>query len=131
LWWIPSKREPFGVKSFYNVMDCHDGFHFPRKSVWRTKVPFRVAFFLCEIYGPNSSHQTGSIREGCLLLINMPKILSTSNVRLFLNTLPHVQVSIFHGPCHEVSSVGPICHVVGSDTMKKFVVLTYLIKPVL
>jgi hypothetical protein len=27
------------VKSFYNVMGCHDGFHFPWKSV------LRVAFF--------------------------------------------------------------------------------------
>jgi hypothetical protein len=41
-----------------------------------------------EICWPNSSHKTSSIREGCPLLINMRKILSTSNVRLFLNTLP-------------------------------------------
>jgi hypothetical protein len=31
------------VKSFYSVMDCHNGLWFPWKSVWRTKVPLRVA----------------------------------------------------------------------------------------
>ena len=35
-------------------------------------------------------------REGYPLLINMPKVLSTGNVELFLNTLPHVQASIFY-----------------------------------
>jgi hypothetical protein len=59
-----------------------------------------------EIHGPNSSHKTGSIKEGLPLFINMPKILSTSNVGLFLNTLPHVQANIFSGPYHRVSSVG-------------------------
>jgi len=45
LWWIPSKRGLFGVKSFYNVLGCLDGIQFPWKSVWRTKVLLRVAFF--------------------------------------------------------------------------------------
>jgi hypothetical protein len=27
-------------------MGCHDGFRFPWKSVWRTKVPLMVAFFV-------------------------------------------------------------------------------------
>ena len=61
----------------------------------------------------------------------MPKVLSIGNVELFLNILPHVQVSIFIGLCHGVSSVGHIRPVVGSDTMKKFVGLTHFIKPVL
>jgi hypothetical protein len=47
LWWIPSKRGLFGVKSFYSVLSCHDGFRFHWKSVWRTKVSLRVAFFMC------------------------------------------------------------------------------------
>jgi hypothetical protein len=34
---------------------------------------------------------------GCSLLINMPKILYSSNVGLFLNTLLHVQTNIFLG----------------------------------
>jgi hypothetical protein len=45
LWWVPSKRGLFGVKSFYNVMGCHDGFHFPWKIIWLTKVSLRVVFF--------------------------------------------------------------------------------------
>ena len=67
----------------------------------------------------------------------MPKVLSTGNVELFLNTLPHVQANIFLGPYHGVSSVGHIRPVVGSDTikkfntMKKFMGLTHLIKLVL
>ena len=61
----------------------------------------------------------------------MPNVLSIGNVGLFLNTLPHVQAGIFLGPCHGVSIVGHICPVVGSDTMKKFVGLTHLIKQVL
>jgi hypothetical protein len=61
----------------------------------------------------------------------MPKVLSIGNVRLFLNTLSYVQASISHVSCHEVSSVSLINLVVGSDTMKKFVGLTHLIKPVL
>jgi hypothetical protein len=84
-----------------------------------------------EIRGPNSSHKIGLIREDYSFFINMPKVLSTGNVGLFLNTLPHVQVGIFLGPCHVVSSVGHICPVIGSDTMKKFVGLTHLIKPIL
>jgi hypothetical protein len=38
-----------------------------------------------------------------------------------------VQADIFSGPCHGVNSVGHICPVVGSDTMKKFVSLTHLL----
>jgi len=45
LWWIPSKRGLFAVRSFYNVLIRNDGLHFPWKSVWQTKVPFRAAFF--------------------------------------------------------------------------------------
>jgi hypothetical protein len=40
-----------------------------------------------EINAPNSSHKPDFIREDCPLLINMPKILSTSNVELFFNRL--------------------------------------------
>jgi len=42
----PSKRGFFGVKSFYSVMGCNDGFRFPWKNVWQNKVPLRVAFFV-------------------------------------------------------------------------------------
>ena len=67
----------------------------------------------------SSSHKTSLTREGCSFFINMPKVLSTGNVGPFLNTLPHVQANIFPGPCHGVSSVGHICLVVGSNTMKR------------
>ena len=46
LWWVPSKRGLLGLKSFYNVMGCYDSFHFPCKSIWRTRIPLRVAFFV-------------------------------------------------------------------------------------
>jgi hypothetical protein len=45
LWWALSKRGLFGVKSFYSIMGCNDGFYFLWKSVWRTKVSLRMAFF--------------------------------------------------------------------------------------
>jgi hypothetical protein len=45
LWWVPSKRGLLSVKSFYKVIGCHDGVRFPLKSVWRTTIPLRVAFF--------------------------------------------------------------------------------------
>jgi hypothetical protein len=34
VWWVSSKRGLFGVKSFYYVMSCNDGFRFLWKSVW-------------------------------------------------------------------------------------------------
>jgi hypothetical protein len=46
LWWVPSKKDLFRVKSFYCVMGCHDSVRFPWRSVWRTKVPLMVAFFV-------------------------------------------------------------------------------------
>jgi hypothetical protein len=45
LWWVPSKRRLFGVKSFYSVMVVMMVSVSLAKSVWRTKVPLRVAFF--------------------------------------------------------------------------------------
>jgi hypothetical protein len=63
-----------------------------------------------------------------IFFINMFKILSTNNVRLFFNTLSHVRVNIFLSPYHGVSSINLICHVVGYDSIKKFMSLTYLIK---
>jgi hypothetical protein len=34
-----------------------------------------------------------ALRDGCLFLINMSKILSTSNIRLFLNTTGTTSIS--------------------------------------
>jgi hypothetical protein len=84
-----------------------------------------------EFYETNSSHKIGFIKEDWSFFINMSKILSTCNIRLFLNTISHVQINLFPSPCHGVSSVGAIHLVIGSNTMKKFVGLTHLIKLVL
>jgi hypothetical protein len=84
-----------------------------------------------EIHKSNSSHKTGFTVEDCPFFINMLKVLSTNNLRLFLNTLPHVHTGIFSDPYHGISNVGSICHIVGSDTIIKFMYLTYHIKPIL
>jgi hypothetical protein len=42
----PFKKGLFSVKSFYCVMGGRDCACFPWKSVWQTKVPLRVAFFV-------------------------------------------------------------------------------------
>ena len=90
---------------------------------------FVFHFFVTEeTREPYSTYKIGSLREDCPLLINTHKILSTSNVRLFFNTIPHVQASIFSGPYHGISSVGLIRLIIGSNTMKNFVDLTHLIK---
>jgi hypothetical protein len=34
LWWVPSKRGLFNVRSFYSVLVSNDGFLFSWKSVW-------------------------------------------------------------------------------------------------
>jgi hypothetical protein len=34
------------VRSFYCSLVCNEGCRFPWKSVWRTKAPFRTAFFV-------------------------------------------------------------------------------------
>jgi hypothetical protein len=44
LWWVPSKRGLFKVKSFFCSL-CYEGSRFPWKSVWRTQVTLRVVFF--------------------------------------------------------------------------------------
>jgi hypothetical protein len=47
--WIPSKRHIFEVKSFYNKLACSRidvASSFPRRSIWKVKVPLRVSFFM-------------------------------------------------------------------------------------
>jgi hypothetical protein len=43
--WSSSKKGNFEVKSFYNALSNLNHVVFPWKSIWRTKVPLRVAFF--------------------------------------------------------------------------------------
>jgi hypothetical protein len=45
LWWSPSHKGKFDVRSFYKALAFKEAIHFPWKSIWRTKVPLRVAFF--------------------------------------------------------------------------------------
>jgi hypothetical protein len=45
LWWVPSHKEKFDVRFFYRVHAYNDHASFPWKSIWRTKIPLKVAFF--------------------------------------------------------------------------------------
>jgi len=45
LWWSPSHKWIFDVRSFYKALACKEAIHFLWKSIWRTKVPLKVAFF--------------------------------------------------------------------------------------
>ncbi len=44
--WLPSLRGLFDVRSYYKVLRGGSGNSFPWKSIWRTKVPQRVTFFV-------------------------------------------------------------------------------------
>ena len=44
--WLPSLRGLFDVRSYYKVLRGGSGNSFPWRSIWRTKVPQRVAFFV-------------------------------------------------------------------------------------
>jgi len=45
LWWSPFNKGKFDVRSFYKALAWKEAVHFPWKSIWRTKVPLKVAFF--------------------------------------------------------------------------------------
>jgi len=44
--WIPARKKSFEVKSYYKVLSSPIQFSFPWKSIWKVKVPPRVAFFV-------------------------------------------------------------------------------------
>jgi hypothetical protein len=52
IWWIPSKRKLFEVRSFFGVLpfsaERHEvgSYAFPWKSIWKVKVLLRVSFFV-------------------------------------------------------------------------------------
>jgi hypothetical protein len=46
LWWVPSRKGRFEVKSFYRMLSPRGLASFPWKSVWKSKAPHRVAFFV-------------------------------------------------------------------------------------
>jgi hypothetical protein len=45
LWWSPSRKGKFDVRSFYKTLAYKETTHFPWKSIWRIKVLLKVAFF--------------------------------------------------------------------------------------
>jgi hypothetical protein len=45
IWWVPSNKGNFDVRSLYNILASKEAIPFPWKSVWHTKAPSRVAFF--------------------------------------------------------------------------------------
>jgi hypothetical protein len=46
LCWVPSHKGLFEVKSFYRALSPRGSYSFPWKSVWRSKVPPTMAFFV-------------------------------------------------------------------------------------
>jgi hypothetical protein len=46
LLWTPSSNQKFTVKSYYTLLQSGEHSYFPWRSVWKVKVPPRVAFFL-------------------------------------------------------------------------------------
>jgi hypothetical protein len=46
IWWVSCRKGRFEVKSFYNILNSNVSFPFPWKSIWHTKAPPRVAFFV-------------------------------------------------------------------------------------
>ena len=46
IWWDLDRKGKFTVKSFNNVLITKDCSPFPWKSIWCTKAPLRVAFFV-------------------------------------------------------------------------------------
>jgi hypothetical protein len=45
VWWQPSKHKDFQVKLYYTILTSTATVQFPWKSIWKTKIPPRVAFF--------------------------------------------------------------------------------------
>jgi hypothetical protein len=46
LWWVPSRKGRFEVKSYYRALSPRGSSYFSWKSVWRSEAPPRVAFFV-------------------------------------------------------------------------------------
>jgi hypothetical protein len=46
LWWVPSRKGGFEVKSFYRALSAQVPLFFPWKSIWRSKAPREWCFLL-------------------------------------------------------------------------------------
>jgi hypothetical protein len=49
IWWVPSRKKKFEVRSFYNIFISNVRLPFPWNSIWRTKALPGVAFFVWSI----------------------------------------------------------------------------------
>ena len=45
-YWLPCKRKGFTVRAYYHLLIGHSEQSFPWKSIWKQKIPSRVAFFV-------------------------------------------------------------------------------------
>ena len=59
----------FEVSSFYNVLISHVSFPFPWNSIWRTKAPLRVAFFVW-LVALGKILTVGNLRKKNMVLVN-------------------------------------------------------------
>ena len=46
IWWVPSRKGKFDVRSFCKILTHNETICFPWRSIWQTKTPLRVAFFV-------------------------------------------------------------------------------------
>ena len=44
--WIPSKDKGFLVSDYYRILAGTTSYGFPWKSIWKQKIPSRIAFFV-------------------------------------------------------------------------------------
>ena len=44
--WLPNKSKGFMVSVYYHLLANHNDQFFPWESIWKQKIPFRVAFFV-------------------------------------------------------------------------------------
>ena len=47
--WLPNKSKGFMVSVYYHLLASHNDQFFPWESIWKQKIPFRVAFFVWTI----------------------------------------------------------------------------------
>jgi len=91
LWWSSSKKELFGVSSYYSVLVGNNVSFFPWKSIWKTKVLLMVAFFAWSmVLGKILSMD--NIRNRHVIVIDRCCICKR-NVEFVDNLLLHCEVS--------------------------------------
>jgi hypothetical protein len=69
IWWVPSRKKKFEVRSFYNIFISNVRLPFPWNSIWRTKALPRVAFFVWSI-ALGKILTLDSLRKKNMVLVN-------------------------------------------------------------